>query len=82
MQKKLRNIVFFYVQEENTLFWWTYGIVSNLWTYLCVWAHAHACVGMFSHVWLFATPWIVAHEAPLSMEFSRQEYWSGLPFPS
>jgi len=29
----------------------------------------------------FATPWTVAHQAPLSMEFSRQEYWSGLPFP-
>ena len=28
----------------------------------------------------FATPWTVAHQAPLSMEFSRQEYWSGLPF--
>ena len=31
---------------------------------------------------LFATPWTVAHQAPLSMGFSRQEYWSGLPFPS
>ena len=31
---------------------------------------------------LFATPWAVAHQAPLSMGFSRQEYWSGLPFPS
>ena len=31
---------------------------------------------------LFATPWAVAHQAPPSMEFSRQEYWSGLPFPS
>ena len=30
----------------------------------------------------FMTPWIVAHQAPLSMEFSRQECWSGLPFPS
>ena len=29
-----------------------------------------------------ATPWTVAHEAPLSIGFSRQEYWSGLPFPS
>ena len=29
-----------------------------------------------------ATPWTVAHQAPLSMEFSRQEYWRGLPFPS
>ena len=35
-----------------------------------------------SHVQLFATPWTVAHQAPLSLEFSRQEYWSGLPFPS
>ena len=35
----------------------------------------------FSHVWLFATPWTVAHQAPLSMGFSRQEYWSGLPSP-
>ena len=33
-------------------------------------------------VWLFATPWTVAHQVPLSTEFSRQEYWSGLPFPS
>ena len=35
-----------------------------------------------SHVRLFATPWIVAHQAPQSMGFSRHEYWSGLPFPS
>ena len=34
-----------------------------------------------SHVPLFATPWAVVHQAPLFMEFSRQEYWSGLPFP-
>ena len=31
---------------------------------------------------LFAAPWTVACQAPLSMEFSKQEYWSGLPFPS
>ena len=35
-----------------------------------------------SHVQLFATPWTVAYQVPLSMEFSRQEYWSGVPFPS
>ena len=35
-----------------------------------------------SRVRLFATPWSVAHQAPPSMEFSRQQYWSGLPFPS
>ena len=34
-----------------------------------------------SHIQLFATPWTVACQAPLSMEFSRQENWSGLPFP-
>ena len=33
----------------------------------------------FSHVALFATPWIIAHQAALPMGFSRQEYWSGLP---
>ena len=36
---------------------------------------------VLSHVWLFLTPWTVAHQVPLSMGFSRQEYWSGLPFP-
>ena len=36
----------------------------------------------FSRVQLFATPWTAAHQAPPSMGFSRQEYWSGLPFPS
>ena len=35
-----------------------------------------------SRVRLFATPWTVIHQAPPSMEFSRQEHWSGLPFPS
>ena len=35
----------------------------------------------FSHVWLFVTPQTVAHQAPLSMEFSKQEYWSGFPCP-
>ena len=35
-----------------------------------------------SHVRLFATLWTIAHQAPPSMEFPRQEYWSGLPFPS
>ena len=33
------------------------------------------------HVRFFVTPWTLAHQAPLSMRFSRQEYWSGLPFP-
>ena len=39
-------------------------------------------VKSLSHVRLFATPWTVDHQAPPSMGFSRQEYWSGLPVPS
>ena len=39
-------------------------------------------VKSLSRVRLFATPWTVSHQDPPSMEFSRQEYWSGLPFPS
>ena len=39
-------------------------------------------VTSFSRVWLFATPWTVTDHAPSSMGFSRQKYWSGVPFPS
>ena len=39
-------------------------------------------VKSFSHVRLFVVLWTVAYQAPPSMEFSRQEYWSGFPFPS
>ena len=49
----------------------------------------HCCVGFLcyvlsrcSHVRLFMTPCTIAHQVPLSMGFSRQEHWSGLPFPS
>ena len=37
---------------------------------------------VLGHVQLFVTPWTIAFQAPLSVEFSRQEYWSGLPFSS
>ena len=44
--------------------------------------HMHACVlSCFSHVWFFVTQWTVAHQAPLSNRFSRQEYWRDLPCP-
>ena len=39
------------------------------------------CAQLVSSVQPYATPWTVAHQTPLSMELSRQEYWSGLPFP-
>ena len=44
------------------------------------WGKGSVCV--LSHLRLFVTPWTVARQAPLSMGFLRQEYWSGLPFPS
>ena len=47
---------------------------TNSWQYVCV-------LSRFSCVWLCATLWMVARQAPLSMGFSRQEYWSGLACP-
>ena len=49
--------------------------------YMCVCVCVCVCV-LLSHVRLFATPWAVARQPPLSMGFSRQGYWSELPFPS
>ena len=50
---------------------------------LCICAHSDQIRSdqSLSRVRLFVTPWNVTHQAPLSMGFSRQEYWSGLPFP-
>ena len=48
-------------------------LVNVLIFYYCVYAK------LLSHVRLFGTPWTIAHQSPLSMGFSRQEYWSGLP---
>ena len=48
----------------------------------CVCVCVCVCVlSYFSRVWLFAILWTIAHQTPLFMEFSRQEYWIGLPFP-
>ena len=44
--------------------------------------HSFVVVYLLSHIWLFVTPWTVAHQAPLSMGFPRQESWNGLLFPS
>ena len=49
--------------------------------YVCVCVCKHT-LSHFSHVWLFATLCTIAHQAPLSTGFSRQEYWSGLPYLS
>ena len=53
----------------------TYKWVHKMW-------YMHMLLSRFSRVWLCATPEIAAHQAPPSLGFSRQEHWSGLPFPS
>ena len=55
------------------------GSPESTWSaqHLCV----HVCSAASACVQLFVTPWTVAHQAPLSMGFSRQEYWSGFPCP-
>ena len=50
-------------------------------TGMCVYVCVCVCVHVLSRVWLFATPWTVARQAPLTMGFSRQGCWSGSPCP-
>ena len=74
--------------KQHLLFVWytilyTICMAYNNTIILCVYIHIYVCyTQLLSRVQLFATPWTVAHQAPLSMGFSRQEYWSGLPFLS
>ena len=62
------------ILQARTLEWGAISF-SNAWK----WKNK---VKLLSRVWLLATPWTAAHQAPPSMGFSRQEYWSGLPLPS
>ena len=52
-------------------------VYTCMYAYMLLLLFSHEVVSNFS-----VTPWTVVHQAPLSMGFSRQEYWSGLPFPS
>ena len=67
------------ITEHTThpIWWADWNNIANTlsWFLLCV------CAQSLSPVWLFVTSWTVAYQAPLSMGFPRQEYWSGLPFP-
>ena len=59
--------------------------IAAIWAALLFFGNASSLpyvLSHLSHVRLFVTPWTVAYQAPLSMGFSRQEHWSGLPFPS
>ena len=62
------------ILQARTLEWVAISF-SNAWRW-------KVKVKLFSHVRLFETPWSRAYHAPPSMGFSRQEYWSGVPFPS
>ena len=62
------------ILQARTLEWVAISF-SNTWKW-------KVKVKSLSRVWLFATPWTAAHQAPLSMGSSRQEYWSGVPSPS
>ena len=67
----------------NVTQWKTYVTeFRRYWVVCVVFDCGFICAQSFSHVQLSATPWKVARQTPLSMGFSRQEYWSGLPFPS
>ena len=62
------------ILQERTLEWVAISF-PNAWKW-------KVKVKMLNRVWLFSTPWTAAHQAPLSMWFFRQQYWSGLPCPS
>ena len=62
------------ILQARTLEWVAISF-SNAWKW-------KVKVKLLSRVWLLATPWTAAHQAPPSMGFSRQEYWSGSPLPS
>ena len=62
------------ILQARTLEWVAISF-SNAWKW-------KVKVKSLSHVWLLATPWTAAYQSPPSMEFSRQEYWSGVPLPS
>ena len=62
------------ILQARTLEWVSISF-SNAWKW-------KVKVKSLSRVWLFSTPWTGAYQAPPSMEFSRQEYWNGLPLPS
>ena len=62
------------ILQARTLEWVAISF-SNAWKW-------KVKVKSLSHVWLLATPWTAAYQAPPSMGFSRQEYWSGVPLPS
>ena len=74
------NLNFSYTIAK-TATWHVCSILEDF-SLITVYPDVCVCALSLSHVWLFATPWTVAHQPPLFKGFPRQEYLSGLPFPS
>ena len=72
-------VVSCWVTSDSLAVPWTAEIIPNIWRMLLI---PKCMLSRFSRVWLFATSLTVAHQTSLSIGFSKQEYWSGLPFPS
>ena len=74
-----KPLILHYIYKMRMILW----LAWLLWGfYICIYNIYMVMVKSLSRVWLSATPWTVAYHAPPSMGFFRQEYWSGLPFPS
>ena len=73
------------VQAHPAQLYWYMVVLVKRWVCVCVclfffyFLELDCDLSHFSCIWVFVTPWTVAHQAPLSMGFSRQECWSGLP---
>ena len=75
-----------YPYQQFYMVWWQEFKATGLCSFnspccLCRAGESSCCACVLSHIRLFVTPWTIAHQVLLSVEFSRQEYWSGLPLP-
>ena len=76
----INHLEFFFMQNLFYAFTYSFQQVCVCVCGVCVWVCV--CMCPLSCIQFFVTPWSVAGQAPLSMGFPRQEYWSGLPFPT
>ena len=93
MGRVMGSIVLVFIYIHTYINQWAKSPASQFWSWLMPYIYIYiyiyivcvcvcVCRSVAHCVPLFATPWTVAFQVPLSMEFSRQEYWSGLTFPS